>query len=152
MKESLTILSGLLTPLLAVVATYIAYQQWHTNQIKLQHDLYERRLAVFTTLMEFLSLTLLQGTKTEGLGMGTFHNKTRESCFLFGKEIPDYLDEVYNKAFRLYAMNLKFSPDNPPTGEELNRLMDEKDQLREWIIAELKTGARDRFAKYLKLY
>jgi hypothetical protein len=152
MNEIIIISAAMLTPVLGVLTAYIAWQQWRTNQLRARHDLYERRFAVFTALVEFLSLVVLQGTKTEDLAWDKFHYKTRESYFFFGREIPDYLDQVYNKAFDLYGKNLKISSANSPTGEELNRLLVEKDQLREWLFEELKYGARDKFSKYLKLY
>lgn len=39
--EVLRISQGLLTPVIAAVTTYIAWQQWRTNQNKLKLDRYE---------------------------------------------------------------------------------------------------------------
>jgi hypothetical protein len=40
--EVLRISQGLLTPVIGAIATYIAWQQWRTNQNKLKLDRYER--------------------------------------------------------------------------------------------------------------
>jgi len=34
----ITILQGLLTPLIAIITTYIAWQQWKGNQLKLNME------------------------------------------------------------------------------------------------------------------
>jgi hypothetical protein len=46
-------LSAGLTPLIAVVMTYIPYQQWRTNKSRLTHELYDRRLTVFKAVRAF---------------------------------------------------------------------------------------------------
>ena len=49
------IMQALLTPLIAIIATYIAYQQWNTNKLKLKLDRYERRLRVYQKIVELVS-------------------------------------------------------------------------------------------------
>lgn len=41
---------GLLTPVIAIIVTYIAYQQMRTNQAKLKLDLLELRLEVYDSV------------------------------------------------------------------------------------------------------
>ena len=48
------ILSALLTPLIALIAVYVAYQQHKINKIRLQHELYERRLRVYKAVQTFM--------------------------------------------------------------------------------------------------
>ena len=40
-KEIVDICSALLTPLIAVIATYIAYQQYHVSELTLKKELYD---------------------------------------------------------------------------------------------------------------
>ena len=42
----------MLTPIIAVVATYIAWQQWNTNKQKLILDRYDRRLKVYEEVVQ----------------------------------------------------------------------------------------------------
>jgi len=50
----ITILQGLLTPLIAIITTYIAWQQWKGNQLKLKMERYERRLRVYQEVVKML--------------------------------------------------------------------------------------------------
>jgi len=81
--------SALLTPLIAIVMTYIAIQQYRANQLKLRHDLYDRRLLPYNAVAEFLPHVMREGT-ADRAQLVTLLQKTRESYFLFGKEISDY--------------------------------------------------------------
>ena len=47
------VLSALLTPTIAVIATYVAYQQWRVNKTRLDLDLYDRRLAIYKAVDAF---------------------------------------------------------------------------------------------------
>lgn len=49
------VLSALLTPLIAAIAVYIAYRQFRVERLRLQHELYERRLKVYRAVQSFLS-------------------------------------------------------------------------------------------------
>ena len=53
------IFKGLLTPLIAIMASYIAWQQWQTNKQKLKLEKYDRRLRVYEQVREILSIILI---------------------------------------------------------------------------------------------
>ena len=59
MEQIVEISKALLTPVIAVVATYIAYQQWQTNRQKLNLERYDRRLHVYEEVRKILSIILL---------------------------------------------------------------------------------------------
>ena len=52
--EAIKIFSGLLTPVIAIVAVYIAWQQWQTNRQKLILDRYDRRLRIYEEVRKIL--------------------------------------------------------------------------------------------------
>ena len=91
---------GLLTPLIAVVATYIAWQQWKTNQQKLVLDRYDRRLHVYEEVRKILSI-ILRDAKASYEDLLTFRTTVSEADFLFGPEIPTYIDEIYKRGVQL---------------------------------------------------
>jgi|SRR5882672_5537469 len=57
-EQILEISKALLTPLIAIVATYIAWQQWRTNKQKLLLERYDRRLRVYEEVRKILSVIL----------------------------------------------------------------------------------------------
>lgn len=48
------VLQALAVPVIAAVGAWVALQQMHIARVKLQHDLYERRYAVFEAVRRFL--------------------------------------------------------------------------------------------------
>jgi hypothetical protein len=58
MDQLINISKALLTPLIAIIATYIAWQQWKTNQKKLNLERYDRRLRVYEEVIKILSIIL----------------------------------------------------------------------------------------------
>ena len=48
------IFSGFLTPVIAILAVYIAWQQYRINRYKARFDLFDRRYNIFDTLMNLL--------------------------------------------------------------------------------------------------
>jgi hypothetical protein len=146
-KDALIFFSGLLTPLLAIIASYIACQQWRTNRLKVQHDLYERRFAIYTALIGFL-----REGKEDKVATFTFLQKIiGESHFLFGKEISNYLDTVYKKAVAFQYQNSELNSSDLPAGERRSNLANEYGESLKWFGDQFEV-AREKFAKYLKLY
>jgi len=84
---------ALLTPLIAIVATYIAWQQWQTNRQKLSFDLYERRLKVYEQVRRILSI-IVRDAKASYDELLKFRAAVSEADFLFGPEIVKYIDEI----------------------------------------------------------
>ncbi|HUA37923.1 MAG TPA: hypothetical protein VMA35_05930 [Candidatus Sulfopaludibacter sp.] len=148
LKDYSTIILPLVPTLIMV---YIAWQQWLTNKLKVQHDLYDRKFAVFTALIDFLNSAVVTGLQPDKHTINhTFVVKTRESHFLFkGNEIPEYLDKVYEKA---EAFGFKYIEISNNAALSLNDRNAELNKERSWLREQLKTGAKDQFANHLKLY
>ena len=89
--------AALLTPMIAVVALYIAWQQHRTNRNQFRLALLEKRLKIFNGAAELIGKVLRLG-RIESEDLSQFLWETRESDFLFGPDIADYLKEVYGKA------------------------------------------------------
>jgi hypothetical protein len=145
------ILSAALTPILGILAAYIAWQQWRTNHLKVRHDLYERRLVIYLAVMEFLACIIRNG-KASDSEMVTFLQTTRESYFLFGRDIADYLEGIYKESVELqYQSEMLHSPgSNLPVGEDRSKLAREKGDLSKWFGRQFVTS-RDKFSKYMCL-
>ena len=59
---------ALLTPIIAIVTVYIAYQQWKTNELKLKLEKYDRRLRVYEEVIKILRDLELKILRTDEHG------------------------------------------------------------------------------------
>src|SRR5436190_14177129 len=110
-KEIIQILSASLAPVTAIVALGIAYKQHRLESVKFRHQLYERRLAIFTSTMNLLSV-IMRDANVSMADLFKFLQETNQSYFLLGKEITDYLTEIYKKGVDLHFQNEKLYHSN----------------------------------------
>ncbi|MEW5957573.1 MAG: hypothetical protein AB1801_07610 [Chloroflexota bacterium] len=141
-------LSGLLTPVIAVVTAYIAYRQYKNDNERLKRDLYEKRYGIYSNLMETIAL-VVQEANVDMKTLINFKKSTREAYFLFGDDISSYLDEIYQKGLKLQTIN-KVLDGNLPVGEKRNQLADQDADLMTWFAAQFDV-ARVKFSRYLSL-
>jgi hypothetical protein len=57
-QQILSLFSGLLTPIIAIIAVYIAWQQYKTHQRRLHLEKYDRSLALYAEIKKILSLIM----------------------------------------------------------------------------------------------
>jgi len=147
-------LSAGLTPLIAVVMTYIAYQQWCTNKSRLTHELYDRRLAVFKAVRAFYGEMGDAGTAKYGMVM-RFYAATAEADFLFGDDIRKHIEELYTKGMNLASLHEKMYPSSGgpglPGGSERSKVADEHGKLLLWFLQDAVAETRQMFRKYLRV-
>ncbi|MGE5057585.1 MAG: hypothetical protein ACM3WP_25765 [Acidobacteriota bacterium] len=134
-EKLVRVLAALLTPVIAVVTTYIAYQQYQTNRRQHRLALFEKRMAVFNSTMEFISSVLQLATVDAGQ-LFALLRETRDHEFLFGPEVKAFIDDVYSKGVELQARD--------KIGGEQPRFID----LMTWFAAQPPL-AREKFRKYL---
>ena len=96
------VFSALLTPVIALLATYIAWQQHKTNRNQFRLALLDKRIKVFNAARELIA-TVLKKAKIDSDSLAKFLWETRESAFLFGPDITAYLDELYGKGADVFA-------------------------------------------------
>jgi hypothetical protein len=101
-EKLVRVFAALLTPVIACVTAYIAGQQYKTNKNQFRLALFERRIKVFNFTGDLIAVVLRQG-KVANNDLSKFLWETRESGFLFGPDIPAYLDELYEKASDVYT-------------------------------------------------
>ena len=149
MKEIIELLSAALAPITAIVALGIAYRQYRLEKVKFRHELYEKRLAVFSSTMKLLSVVMrTANVKMEDLIQ--FLQETNQSYFLLGKDISNYLEEIYKKGVDLEFLNEQLHQNGLPVGEERTRLAGEKKELLKWFSSQM-VILRRKFAVHLGL-
>jgi hypothetical protein len=131
------VLSALLTPTIAVITTYIAWQQYQTNQRQYRLALFKKRMVVFNSTMNLIA-AVLQAARVELDQLFTMLRETRDHDLLFGPEIGEYIHEVYRKGLELNAREQVAGDENIARRIELQR----------WF-GEQSATALEKFRKYL---
>jgi hypothetical protein len=146
-KEVVALFNALLTPLIAVVAVYIAWQQWQTNKHELELELYDRRLRIYEEVRKILSIILLEAeASTEDLLK--FRTAVSEADFLCGHEVVAYVDEIYRRGLHLRKWNTQYRDASP--GCDHAKVVEEIDKELTWLTDQFEP-TKQLFMKYLKL-
>jgi len=142
------VLSALLTPTIAVLASVIAYRQWRTAQNKLKFDLFDRRLKVYEALTSVLGRVLTHGGTTNE-DQGAYLEGIQNAKWLFGEEIREYLQNTVWRA--IVDLELLESMTNGMTPEpERSARIAKQAELRNWFADQYK-HAESLFSKYMSL-
>jgi Zn-dependent M32 family carboxypeptidase len=117
-----TVLSALLTPTVALLGSYIAWQQWRTAKHKLVLDLFDRRLKVITALKQAMA-EILRQDKAEFHHVMEFLRAGNDAAYLFGSDVNDFLDATHK---RLNALRVKEARRNFKVGSEREQAFDQE--------------------------
>ena len=150
----LQILQGLLTPVIAAIAVYIAWQQWKVNQRKFVFDQYERRLHVYQEVHAFLMLVIRDFNKPEVSDLQKFTVVTAEADFLFKPEICAYLDETVKRAWKLLSAHNRYRDFTQvtPSNYDHQKVVTEMHEQETWFTDQATLGtAKEKFKKYLDI-
>ena len=151
MEQVLEISKGLLTPVIAIIATYIAWQQWKINQQKLKLEKYDRRLHVYEEIKKILSI-IARDAQAGTEDLLRFRTSVSEADFLFGPEIIDFIDEIYKRGLNLWRCNQKYRDytQTKPEGYDHEKVVDEMHKELTWLSEQFEP-AKEKFRKYLDL-
>lgn len=131
-----TSFSDFLTPLIAIIAAYIAYQQYRINKQRFLFETYEKRLKVYNAVQDFLINIRMHG-KTTNDNLFQFNRDTSEVIFLFDKTIKNKIDELFNKAIEMIELDEMLYPsdgsDGLPVGDERTKIAKEKSVYNKWF-------------------
>ena len=151
MREILELSKALLTPVIAVITTYIAWQQWKTNRQKLNLDRYDRRLRIYQEVIRILSI-ILRDAKASTEDLLKFRTSVSEADFLFGPEIPKFIDEVYSHGLKLWRWNQEYRDHTKeaPKNYDHKKVVDEMHKELTWLTEQFEP-AKEKFKKYLDI-
>lgn len=134
--------------LLSAIAAYIAWQQKRIADIRLQHDLYDRRYKVYDGIRKFLAV-IMQTGQVDLKDFYTFLSETSDAVFLFKKEIADYLTEVREKSARLRMFNTRLSNQNLPQDQRAEAA-DQEAEVLGWFSEQTDVTVT-KFKPYMKI-
>ncbi len=142
---------ALLTPVVVIITVFIAYQQWKTNQQKLRLDIFDRRLKVYGEVKKILEL-ISRDANVSREELSKFRNAVSEADFLFEKEIPLYINEIYERGLSLRRLNQKYKDytQTPPDGYDHKKVCDEMNGDIEWLAYQFES-VEEKFKKYLQI-
>jgi hypothetical protein len=140
--------SALLTPVVAIIGSYIAWRQSRTAQNKLKLDLFEKRFAVYHKARSMLAEIMTKGKLTDP-GLYEYGAGVREAKWLMDDEVAKYLsEELWNNAVDLQTYDAEL--DGLPVGEERTRLVQKRAELKKWFFAQYPV-LDAKVEKFLKL-
>lgn len=145
----LQILSALLTPVIAVVTTYIAIQQYRTNRLRIRLDLFEKRYAIYEGAKDFIFLVVRDGDLPNE-AFFKLSDETQDAFFLFGRNVDGYIDILREKGARLKSLRERLSDQSLAVGEERSTLSAESAELSAWFGRQVLDSKRV-FKKYLRV-
>ena len=82
--------SSIFSPIIALLAGFIAWQQYKANKDKVRLDLYQRRYGLYKQIMDFLLLHIYGDELLPKLQYKVFDETCYEASFLF----PDSVSQV----------------------------------------------------------
>ncbi len=84
----------------------------------------------------------------------TFKVSTAEADFLFGSDIPQYINEIYSRGLKLRTANARFRDHtkhhNSPPDYDHQKVCDEMHTQLIWITEQFSI-AKEKFKKYLDI-
>jgi hypothetical protein len=86
--------------LLPVVGAYVALKQMHLQEMRLQHDLYDRRFRIYDATRKFLSIALSKAKIDDG-EFREFALATADTGFVFDNKIKAIIADIRGHGSRL---------------------------------------------------
>lgn len=153
-KYLVEVFSALLTPAIAIIATYVAWQQWRIQRNRVRVELYDRRLAVYKAVDSFYGEVSTAGTVTYPSAL-KLRVDTAEAPFLFGNDIETHRDDLFKTGISIAALHEEMYPSSRdpglPVGPERSKVAEEHSKLLMQLLQVTRAETRTLFAKYLRL-
>jgi hypothetical protein len=99
-----SIASGALTPVVAILALYIAYRQYRVERHKAKIELFDRRFSIYERALAYI-FARTQSDEVPGDVAGEFHAAVIEARFLFGRDVCDVLEELRRRGLEIRVAN-----------------------------------------------
>jgi hypothetical protein len=141
------IMQALAVPLIAGVGAWVAVQQMRIARVKLQHDLYDRRYAVFEAVRRFLD----EAVSAKIVSPETFRSfalRTGDAPFLFDDRLAAYLKEMRDHAAK--AQSIYSVMETMPAGDQKAAASKAAGEHFVWLVNQI-DGLPEKFRPFLRL-
>lgn len=120
-----------LTPVIAIIAAWIAFRQSQIARNKLKLDLFERRMAIYESVRKALGVVVGHGKLSQEEQIN-YMVGTRPARWLFGPEVFRYLDvDLWGKLCDLEMHNSMM--DGAPHGERVTHIK-ARTEVVQWLL------------------
>jgi hypothetical protein len=128
---------ALAVPLVAIIiagfGAWIAWNQMRIARSKLQHDLFEKRFAVFEGARRLLLSIGREGSCSDQ-ALQKYAIGTSDAVFLLDDTLSEYVEELWKHAAKLHALAEQLKDE--PAGTERGRLARLKGEDVMWFMAQ----------------
>jgi hypothetical protein len=150
LQNILNILSGLLTPIIAIIATWIAIMQLKAHRYKIKIDLFERRVRIFESIRNNLISVGNEGS-TQKINWTEYNFACRQAIFLLNDKLVKYINQI---DFVVHEINTGdifiYGVGKLPEGEKVEKLVNEHSEHIKWIGDQLEPLEKI-FADFMKM-
>lgn len=145
------ILTALLTPLIAILTVYIAYQQYRTSHQTLNLARFDRRMLVYVEIKSFLGI-IMRDANVSFDDIARFQQSVADADFLFSREIARYMQEIVTHANKLRVLNGQYCDSTmvQPEGYNHSEVVQGMHSELMWLAEEWQS-LRNRFRPYLAI-
>ena len=106
---------------------------------------FDQKIAVYKIIKAYVRYVWTNGD-FEIKAETEFLDSTGEVSFIFGSDIKEYIDEIYNKCTNLHYLK---KMESTLSGDSLETNLDKQSIIKDWFKKEVMGGLEERFAKYL---
>jgi len=111
----------------------IAKQQASMASVRLQHDLFEKRIAVFDAARDLI-LEVFHKSNVSNEAWNAFMRGTEKAVFLFDKPVTDYLTELRNQGSVIRGAVSRLADQQLPRGPERDEFARIRAENFKWFL------------------
>ncbi|WP_417534974.1 hypothetical protein [Marinobacterium stanieri] len=124
-------ISAIGIPMIAALAAWIAFRQFHIARNKLKLDLFDKRMEVYGAVRDSLKSIAQQGNLTPEQQV-QYLQGTRSARWLFGPEVSEYIDKTL--WHRIVDLELYHSMSKDHKEPDRSKYIKERAETMKWMI------------------
>ncbi len=140
------ILENLPLTIIGLTTAYVAYRQYVNDKNKIKLELYKKRYKIYEIIQKLLS-KIMQNNSIETIDILQFNRGTKETKFLFQKDIENYITLIYKKTNRFEYLSKQIESSST-SDDKKNEYLNEQEEITIWFGNQFEESTM-LFKKYL---